>query len=138
MNNMLKYYHKGFTMIEALLSLLIASLCVLIISMCLNNVLYFISINNINQDIIAIKQLRTTLMEYEIKEVNPKEILLINDDKEYYLRYKNHNLYLTNGSLIFMKNIDDAYFKIIDDKVYLYYQKGIYYEVLLQKYQGIL
>lgn len=138
MKNMHKYYRKGFTMIEALFSLMIASLCVVLSTLCLTNVMHFMQQEWLNKDIISVKQLRTSLMEYEIVEVNRDEVLLEKDHKYYYLRYKNKRIYLTNGSYIFMKDVEDAYFKVVDDKLYLCYLKGVWYEVLLQTYFGIL
>ena len=77
------------------------------------------------QDQIALVQLRRFLNGCRILSVDDKELTCEND-KIWSLRASSQNLYLSDGTIIVLQQIDDMYFEVVNQMIWLYYErKGV-------------
>ena len=83
------------------------------------------------QDQIAFVQLRRFLNGCRILSVDDKELTCEND-KIWSLRASSQNLYLSDGTIIVLQQIDDMYFEVVNQMIWLYYERnGVWKEALI-------
>ena len=83
------------------------------------------------QDQIALVQLRRFLNGCHIVSVDEKELICENN-KTWHLRASAQNLYLSDGTIIVLQKIDDMYFEVVHQMVWLHYERNeIWKEVLI-------
>lgn len=120
---MKKSKKNGFTLIEALLSLMVSLLVSSMVCMIFSVVLHILQINRTTQDQFAILQLRElcALSDCSVEEDQLKIEL---NHEEFFVLYDRHRLVKEKGYEILLEGIDDAYF--IDDggMIYLRYEKN--------------
>lgn len=119
---MKKSKENGFTLIEALLSLMISLLISSMICMIFSTLFHMINIKDVKQDQYAILQLRERCALANCSVEEGKLILEINHE-QYSIFYNHHRLVKEKGYEILLENIDDAYFERKDGIIYLQYQK---------------
>ncbi len=74
------------------------------------------------QDQIAFVQLRRFLNCCRIVSVDEKELNCENDQL-WQLRASAQNLYLSDGTIIVLQQIDDMYFEVVNRMVWLHYER---------------
>ena len=82
------------------------------------------------QDQIALMQLRRFLNGCHIVSVDKKELICEND-KTWYLRASAQNLYLGDGTIIVLQQIDDMYFEVVHQKIWLLYKRDEFWKEAL-------
>ena len=120
---MKKLKENGFTLIEALLSLMISLLISSMICMIFSVLLHLLNLKDVNQDQYAILQLRERCALANCRVENGQMILEMNHES-YGIFYDRHRLVKEKGYEILLENIDNAYFERKEGFIYLYYQKG--------------
>lgn len=121
---MKKSKENGFTLIEALLSLMISLFISSMICMIFSTLFHLINIKDVKQDQYAILQLRERCAFASCSVEDGKMILEMNHE-QYMIFYDRHRLVKEKGYEILLENIDDAYFERKDGIIYLRYQKEI-------------
>ncbi len=119
---MKKSKENGFTLIEALLSLMISLFISSMICMIFSTLFHLINIKDVKQDQYAILQLRERCAFASCSVEDGKMILEMNHE-QYMIFYDRHRLVKEKGYEILLENIDDAYFERKDGIIYLRYQK---------------
>lgn len=119
---MKKSKENGFTLIEALLSLMISLFISSMICMIFSTLFHLINIKDVKQDQYAILQLRERCAFASCSVEDGKMILEMNHE-QYMIFYDRHRLVKEKGYEILLENIDDAYFERKDGSIYLRYQK---------------
>lgn len=119
-----KLKKNGFTLIEALLALLIT----LIVSLCmvvfLKTCLSFLQFRTSHQDQMAILQIREILAISRNFEVENGTLKLIYEQEEITLGFDKNRLVRKKGYEILMEDIDNAYFIKEDNDIFLVWEKG--------------
>ncbi len=83
------------------------------------------------QDQIALVQLRRFLNGCRVVSVNDRELTCEND-KVWHLKASSQNLYLSDGTIIVLHQIDDLYFEVNNRMIWLYYvRNGVWKEALI-------
>ena len=82
------------------------------------------------QDQIALAQLRRFLNGCAVKSVDVDELVCMND-KTWRLRASSENLYLSEGTIIVLSEIDGIYFDVVDGLIWLYYLRHGKWKVAL-------
>ena len=75
------------------------------------------------QDQIAFVQLRRFLNGCRIISVDENELSCEND-RLWHLRASAQNLYLSDGTIIVLQQIDDMYFDAVNQMIWLYYERN--------------
>ncbi len=119
---MKKSKENGFTLIEALLSLMISLLISSMICIIFSTLFHMINIKDVKQDQYAILQLRERCALANCSVEQGNLILEINHE-QYSIFYDRHRLVKEKGYEILLENIDDAYFERKNGIIYLRYQK---------------
>lgn len=119
---MKKSKENGFTLIEALLSLMISLFISSMICMIFSTLFHLINIKDVKQDQYAILQLRERCAFASCSVEDGKMILEMNHE-QYMIFYDRHRLVKEKGYEILLENIEDAYFERKDGIIYLRYQK---------------
>lgn len=89
-------------------------------------------------DEIALYQLREILLLNYDMYVTPEMLNFHYQDKDYRLSLVNRKLILQPGTQIFLSEIDDLYFDVKNDCIYVYYEKNDRkHEKILAKAGGI-
>lgn len=119
-----KLKQNGFTLIEALLALLIT----LIISLCmvvfLRTCLLYLQFRPSHQDQMAIIQLRQIAAISSDIRVEDEKLYMIYNHEEINVGFDKRRLVRKDGYEILMENLDDAYFIEDDEKFYLIYTRS--------------
>ena len=83
------------------------------------------------QDQIALAQLRRFLNGCRVLSVDEDELICENE-KVWSLRASSENLFLSDGTIIVLQQIDGMYFEVVDDLIWLsYLRKGCWKEALI-------
>ena len=83
------------------------------------------------QDQIAFVQLRRFLNGCRIVTVDDRELICEND-KLWHLRASAQNLYLSDGTIIVLQQIDDMFFEVVNQMIWLFYERdGVWKEALI-------
>lgn len=75
------------------------------------------------QDEIGIYQLQLTLAVNDIISVSPHQIRYRTSENDCVLHIVNDKLISQPGTVDFIHDIDDCYFEVVDNVVYLYYTR---------------
>ena len=117
-----KNHNKGFTLIEAILGLLIVSIAILMISGYLQLVhkvdyeLYY------GEDEVSTRQLRLIYVLSSFVNVSDQQVCFAYLNGELCLYQKDDKLILTPGYQVFMKDLKAINFQYYDNCLYLNYQ----------------
>lgn len=123
---------RGFTLAEVLLTLLIVSAMIPITLLCLSPFTYLLNFSEEIQDQIALSQLRRILLlSYDI-EYAPHQMNFVYQHQLRSLYCVNNHLIMTPGTQIYLSQIDEAWFNLNGDCIYVVYErKGSQYEKIL-------
>lgn len=111
---------NGFTMIEALLSLMVSLLISSMACMIFSVVFHLLSVTSNNQNQYAILQLRQ-LCAIADCQVENQELKLSLNQENYVVHFDRNRLVKESGYEILMEGIDDAYFEEQKGSIYLVY-----------------
>jgi hypothetical protein len=115
---------SGFALVEAVLTLLIASAMIPITILCMRPIGGMLAFDEELQDAIALAQLRRIfLLSYDIQS-SANEIQFTYQQKEWNLTFKNDRLILSPGTQIFLSKLDDCFFLEKDQCLYVSYTRG--------------
>ena len=83
------------------------------------------------QDQIAFVQLRRFLNSCRIVYVDEKELICENSQR-WHLKASAQNLYLSDGTIIVLQEIDDMVFEVVNQMIWLHYERDeIWKEALI-------
>ena len=93
--------------------------------------------NEINDE-IALSQLREQLLIAYDMQVTNDELSFIYKNKNYKLSFVNNKLLLQPGTQIYLNDVDDLYFNILNECIYVCYERNNkQYERIIGKQEGI-
>lgn len=118
------YRPNGFTMIDALLALVISLLVSFLTVLCIQSCKRIALIPFDQQDQIAILQLQQTMALVNAYEVQAHDLIYMYNHEEFKFTYNKHRLVKQKGYEIILENIDDAYFYDRGKAVYLTYKRA--------------
>lgn len=120
--------HKGFTLIESLLAMSVILMMALIFLPMMQTLRQMYQHPRISDDLIQIELLRNELALSNQVQVEAQT--LYTDAFQYV--FDNHRIVKQPGYMIFLQDVDHAYFTSDDQAIYLYYVRDERsYEVLL-------
>ena len=115
---------QGFTMIEALLSLLCAALFCIVLSQTALIIVKSTRVNHEAEDILAIKQLQLILAQSKSLRIVQNELHFIYHQEDFYLtRYKNA-LVKRKGFEVILQDIDSVRFTRSGSCYHLSYERN--------------
>ena len=92
--------------------------------------------NEVNDELALVDLRRIMLLAYDL-DVRYDEINFIYQDKDYSLAMNNNNLVLSPGYQLFIADVDELYFEIRNNCVYVIYQrKNKNYEKVISSAAG--
>ncbi|MGM9946703.1 prepilin-type N-terminal cleavage/methylation domain-containing protein [Floccifex sp.] len=110
---------NGFTLIESLLSLLITSIVSMLCMIILQTCIQMVSIDFQHQNQMAILQLRQKCALASNVHVENGNLYMIDQRKDIEISYHNHRLVQQDGYVIWMEDLDYAFFIQEDNDIYL-------------------
>ncbi|MGN1277250.1 MAG: prepilin-type N-terminal cleavage/methylation domain-containing protein [Floccifex sp.] len=124
---------NGFTLIECLLSLLITGIVSLLCMILLQTCNQMMSIDFQHQNQMAILQLRQKCALASNIHVEDGKLYMIDQRKDIEISYHNHRLVQKEGYVIWMEDLDYAFFVQEDNDIYLkwsYHEKEMQSQIL--------
>ncbi|OCN05017.1 hypothetical protein A4S06_09615 [Erysipelotrichaceae bacterium MTC7] len=112
---------QGFTLLEALVSLLIVSILVSLVLVYLQSFRKMDTRLYEGEDDISISQLRLIYVLSEDVQANG-ELTLTYFERESHLQLQKDRLVMQPGYQVFLQDLDDAYFEQREECIYLVYQ----------------
>lgn len=116
--------NKGFTMIEVIFSLMITSICILLLSAILKIVVsrnYYLYTAD---DESSIHQMRLLFVLGKDYQLNDEMLYFRYLNKDMHFSFTNRKLILGDGYQVFFDDIDNAWFITKDHCYYFNYQRG--------------
>lgn len=120
---MKRYRKNGFTLIEALLGLMVSLVVSFLVVMLILTCQHIISLDTHQQDQFAILQIRQLVALSSEQEVQDGILYLIINHEEYEMGMDKNRLVRREGYEIYLENVEDVYFEQEEDSIYLSYQK---------------
>lgn len=119
---------KGFTLIETILAMTIIMMMTLLIIPMMTTIKTMNHHPRYSDDLLMIQQMRMDLCIQNNISTNGMQLM----SGDHYYEYDQHRLIQRPGYMIFLQDIDAAYFNEKEDGIYLYFQrKNKEYEVYL-------
>ena len=122
---------SGFTLLEVLLSLFCASMCIPILLMAITLLTKEVSFSELIQDEIALSQLRHICNVAEDYAFEDTSLSFTYHNERYYLSLKNNHVILQPGTQIFFNHVDRTTFYQIADCIYIQFERGTHSYVRL-------
>lgn len=116
--------NKGFTMIEVIISLMITSICVLLLSMMLKIVVNRDYSLYTADDESSIHQMRLLFVLSKDYQINDDMLYFRYLSKDMHFNFTNRKLILEDGYQVFFNHLDNAYFSVRNHCYYFNYQRG--------------
>lgn len=116
--------NKGFTMIEIIISLMISSICILLLSMLLKIVVGYDYSLYIADDESSIHQMRLLFVLSKDYEINNNMLHFRYLSKDMHFNLTNGKLILEDGYQVFFDHLVNAYFDVDNQCYYFRYQRG--------------
>lgn len=112
---------KGIIMIDVLFALMLALLITQMGNIMIKTLSLVTFDSTTLQNQLGIIQLRNYLNFADEFEVNDNELNYLINNEEFHLRIVNQRLIQQPGTLIFLLNIDDVEFYLVEDEIHLTY-----------------
>lgn len=116
--------NKAFTMIEVIISLMITSICIVLLSMILKIVVSRDYSLYTADDESSIHQMRLLFVLSKDYQINDEMLYFRYLNKDMYFNFTNRKLILEDGYQVFFDKVDNAYFVLKDHCYYFHYQRG--------------
>ena len=114
---------NGFTLIEALLGLLITSIVSLLCVVFLQTALYIVGFEPLHQEQMAILQLRQILACSQDIQVESSKLRMIYQHDEIQIEQDKDRLVKLDGYEILMEGVDHIHFEKENENIYIFWTK---------------
>lgn len=114
---------NGFTLIEALLGLLITSIVSLLCVVFLQTALYIVGFEPLHQEQMAILQLRQILACSQDIQVESSKLRMIYQHDEIRIEQDKDRLVKRDGYEILMEGVDHIHFEKENENIYIFWTK---------------
>ncbi|NBK99682.1 MAG: type II secretion system protein [Erysipelotrichia bacterium] len=115
--------NKGYTLIETLISLLIVSICTLLLSSLLSIILKYEYVLHTGDDEKSIQQMRILYALSKEHEINGDMLYFTYRYQRMNYTFHNHKLILEDGYQLFLSDLDTAYFTNEKNCFYIHYKR---------------